>query len=296
MILTMPVWDRYIAIEGMVISGMEFPQDYIEIDKNMIIKKAKEGSCAVHLRIETEEGEELRTSRNAQNADERVLNFASLYALFSDRSVNIRSAGVATIGKCEQLGDFKGLVVGVRAKYPPDVKTKRTEEERKIITDYIEYFKDHERTLINTPYLRNALHYFYYATRTQRVEDRLISLMISLESLFSREIQELSYRLGLRAASLICYMFEGKTPSDIFMDIRELYKKRNFVVHGREEVEVTHGDIQRLRDYIRKAIRAFLFLAQTMKKDDVLDLLDSSLVDEEKRTQVRSTVKSVLSK
>lgn len=287
----MPVWDKYIAIEGMVISGIEFPEDYVKIDENMIIKKAKEGSCAVHLRVKTEESEELRLSQNNKLAEQRVLNYASLYTLFSGRSVKVREAGAKTMGKSERLGDFKGGIAKAYVEYPPDLKKQRLEEERRVINAFVEYFKTHERTLIQNRYLMNALNYFYYATRTQRLEDKLINLMVSLESLFTREIQELSYRLSLRVASLIGDAFKGKTPSDVLEDMKDLYKKRSLIVHGEEKIKITYNDVKKLERYTREAIKVFLFLSQNMDQSDILNLLDCSLIDKEKKDKLRQGIR-----
>ena len=49
-------------------------------------------------------------------------------------------------------------------------------------------------------YLRNAIDYYYRSLEDSRLEKKLIDLMISLESLFSREIDELSLRYSLRAS------------------------------------------------------------------------------------------------
>ena len=49
-------------------------------------------------------------------------------------------------------------------------------------------------------YLRNAIDYYYRSLGDFRLEEKLIDLMISLESLFSRETQELRLRISLRAS------------------------------------------------------------------------------------------------
>jgi hypothetical protein len=289
----MPVWDKYVEIRGMVTPGIDFPEDCIEIDKDMIIKKASAGSCAVHLRVETKEGEELHFSQADKSAEERVLNFASLYTFFSGIAVGMSEAGAGTISADEPLGRFGGLTVTLRMEYGPEVKAKVTNKERRLVSSYVEYFKEHEK-LLSIPYLRNALHYLYYSMRMHRTEDRLIHLMVSLESLFSRESQELSYRISLRATSLLTNMFDDRTPKDIVGDMKDLYDKRSAIVHGNQGVEVSVDDMQRLEAYVRRALKGFLHLAETMDRDDILQLLDGSLVDDAERERLKALVKSIM--
>lgn len=106
-------------------------------------------------------------------------------------------------------------------------------------------------------------------------EDKLISMFISLESLFlgKEERGELRYRLSLRAATLIGNM-SGRKRSELFDDLKRLYDKRSAVVHGGAE-KVTYDDISALETYVRYAVKGFVsLLLQTQTKKDILDLLD----------------------
>lgn len=135
----------------------------------------------------------------------------------------------------------------------------------------------------NKAFLRNALDYYYRSLGDVRLEEKLIDLMISLESLFSRETQELRLRISLRASFFLSVGQESGL-SKVFRDIYELYDKRSKVVHGIEDVDLNSTKIWILGDYVREAIKQFIHIE--MPKEDILKLIDESVYDKEKREQL----------
>ncbi|HEY8777318.1 MAG TPA: hypothetical protein VIM33_12680 [Gaiellaceae bacterium] len=85
------------------------------------------------------------------------------------------------------------------------------------------------------PAIASALRRFNFAAERGLPDDEIVDLMIAAEALFLKEIDEryrgeLSYRLGLRAASLL-----GRTLDErlrLFKFMRRAYDARSVVVHG----------------------------------------------------------------
>jgi len=84
-------------------------------------------------------------------------------------------------------------------------------------------------------FLDNAVRRFGYAVDRQRVDDRLVDLLVSAEALYlndvgPRERGELGYRLALRAARFI---ESEEHPRGIVFDLmRQAYGARSAIVHG----------------------------------------------------------------
>lgn len=80
--------------------------------------------------------------------------------------------------------------------------------------------------------LRIAVTRFNIAYENEYPGDRLIDYMIALEALYTGDIQELAYKLALRAA-----FFLGKTKeekSSVFHLLKKAYTVRSQIVHGQE--------------------------------------------------------------
>ena len=129
-------------------------------------------------------------------------------------------------------------------------------------------------------FLKNAIDYYHRSLSDFRLEEKLIDLMISLESLFSRETQELGLRISLRASFLLSVNQENER-SNIFRNIYTLYRKRSKVVHGTEVVDLDIFEISILQEYVREAIKRLIHTE--MPKKNILRLLDESVYDKEKR-------------
>ena len=145
----------------------------------------------------------------------------------------------------------------------------------------------------NKAFLRNAIDYYHRSLGDLRLEEKLIDLMISLESLFSRETQELRLRISLRASFLLGVGQEKVLPN-IFRNIYKLYDKRSKVVHGTQIVDLDEFEISILQKYVREAIKRFIHIE--MPKKDFLQLLDESVYDEAKRAYLNQIVLMAIEK
>jgi hypothetical protein len=142
-------------------------------------------------------------------------------------------------------------------------------------------------------YLRNAIDYYYRSLGDFRLEEKLIDLMISLESLFSGENRELRLRYSLRASFLLGVGQKSQLPN-IFRNIYQLYDKRSKVVHGTQIVDLDEFEISIFQKYVREAIQRFIHIE--MPKKEFLQLLDESVYNESKRAYLNQIVLMAIEK
>jgi len=145
----------------------------------------------------------------------------------------------------------------------------------------------------NKAFLRTALDYYHRSLGDLRLEEKLIDLMVSLESLFSREAQELRLRISLRASSLLS-VGQKSERSNIFRKIYRLYDKRSKVVHGAELVDLDIFEISILQQYVREAIKRLIHTE--MSKRNILELLDESTYDEKKKELLNEKILEAIEK
>lgn len=234
----MPTWDRCFIIDGITITGIPFPHERIAIDDNMILMRieGKPEQCSVHIKVKTKEGEDFPSSEANKAAQERILDFVSVFTLKTIHEPTITDAGASTMQDSNRLGDFRGGLLRGTVRYAVESEKRHMERESKTLAEAIDFFKSAENLIQDNPWLRNALRYFYFARTSDRLEDKLINMFISLESLFSGEAErsESRYRLSLRTATLVGSVSDKKRP-EVFDDIKGLYDKRSAVVHGGNE-------------------------------------------------------------
>lgn len=295
----MVFWDRAFIIEGMVRKGAEhpaeFPEEEMKIDEKMILRRCEiePGLCTAHLLVETAEDEHPIDSHDGQPAQERVFNLICVYSLFSGDGVAVKSAGATQLRGPEGLGTGGLTTLHVGLVFTPEAKEREEQRVRKNLSKSNEYFSRYERVLLQKPCLANALHYFYYAVNSKRREDVLIDLIIALESLYMREREELRYRLSLRVAALIGEMYDDRTPIDVFEDIKQLYDKRSRVLHGKQKVEISFDEIQKLKDYARCSIKIISLLLEGRNKEEILKLIDRALISPEAEAELRDLARKL---
>jgi len=116
------------------------------------------------------------------------------------------------------------------------------------------------------------------------IEDRILDLIISLESLLQNEIDELRYKLSIRTAK-----FLGNTPEErntIYKTILVGYSVRNKTAHGKELPTIKIGIEEitlevladRIEEYVRNSIKKMIKLRNDdNKRKTIIDNLDSEL-------------------
>lgn len=135
-------------------------------------------------------------------------------------------------------------------------------------------------------------------------ERRVANAVMGLESLFLKggETQELSYRLRLRIAKIFVFMgYDSYKVKDL---VGDAYKVRSLFVHGahlsykekrklNSKYEDTKSFLLALLDYLRISILISIFSKK--EKEEFLDLIDDSLVDHDKDTQLTNLLTSAKS-
>jgi len=136
------------------------------------------------------------------------------------------------------------------------------------------------------------------------LERRIANAVMGLESLFLKggEMQELIYRLSIRIAKIFVLLgYDSYKVKDI---VGDAYKVRSLFVHGahlsykqKRKLNREYGDIRSfllsLLDYLRISIIVLIFMKK--EKEEFLDLIDDSLVDHDKDTQLANLLTSVKS-
>lgn len=131
-------------------------------------------------------------------------------------------------------------------------------------------------------------------------ERRIANAISGLESLFLKgggEVQELSYRLGLRVSKLLA--LTGRDPSEIRRNLLDAYHVRSLFAHGsqlaykeKKRLESRHGDVHnllmRVLDYLRICLVISIYL--NVEKDEFVDLIDVTLIDKKREEQLASLI------
>jgi len=135
-------------------------------------------------------------------------------------------------------------------------------------------------------------------------ERRIANAVMGLESLFLKggEMQELIYRLSMRIAKI--FVLLGHDSYKVKDIVGDAYKVRSLFVHGahlsykqKRKLNREYGDIRSfllsLLDYLRISIIVMIFMKK--EKEEFLDLIDDSLVDHDKDTQLTNLLTSAKS-
>lgn len=168
-------------------------------------------------------------------------------------------------------------------KEPFVLLTKDVDEINQLWTDLhkIDFMKD------NNQFLLSAINRFMYSYEKNYVEDRIVDLIICLESLLQDNQPELRYRLAIRTA-----LFLGNSAHDrnrIYNIIRKGYEIRNKTVHGDvpaiisiQGQQLTTAQLAKeIEEYARLSIKRFIQkINNNEKRETVVQKLDENLFAE----------------
>jgi hypothetical protein len=134
------------------------------------------------------------------------------------------------------------------------------------------------------------------------LERRIANAVMGLEALLLDEIQELSYRLGMRIAKALSLI--GKKPLEVRERIQDAYRIRSLFAHGdhlshreKAKLERKYGEMKNfmlpLFDYLRSLI--VLMISINLDKEQMIDLLDDALIDPAKHDSLKSRLSPLTS-
>ena len=123
-------------------------------------------------------------------------------------------------------------------------------------------------------FLINAIRRFNFSYN-KMFEDRIVDLIISLETLFQEGSGEITYKLSLRCAYFIGNDAEER--KKIFENMKKAYKVRSKIVHG-DNFSLEEKLLKDIEDYARRAIKKYM--NEASKK------IDTSSKDSEFRKEI----------
>lgn len=113
--------------------------------------------------------------------------------------------------------------------------------------------------VLRRSFIGTAVRRFGYAGDRERVEDRLVDLMIAAEGIFlgSNEIDELAYKLSMRFAHFTT--IPKTTVRERFEHVKRAYRARSEIVHGDRLKTLKQAELgpftEKIADYVRAALR-----------------------------------------
>jgi len=127
-----------------------------------------------------------------------------------------------------------------------------------VLYQFKQYFSRYWETVRHKPKrIYNALRRFSSSYEERVSSDRLVELIIALESLFGGKGDSTTYKVALRAS---CFLHPpGKDRQEAFEKIGKAYDDRSRLIHGEKlHPRYTDGEIDAIEDLLRKAINKFL--------------------------------------
>ena len=133
--------------------------------------------------------------------------------------------------------------------------------------------------------LEIAIKRFNYAHEHKDREDSLIDIMIGLESLFLREIDELRFKLALRIATFLeasvgSYKEKKK---EVFDGVYGAYKLRSKVVHGEKVPPAKIWECRSVKTYLSESIIQFARLSQRFSHKQIINEIDECIKNDSKQ-------------
>ena len=136
--------------------------------------------------------------------------------------------------------------------------------------------------------------------KPEAFSNRIGYSVMGLEALFLKENEreELSLRLSQRVSKLVTICTGGNV-IEIFNVIKTAYDIRSSFVHGAyysQKNADQKGIFDRVSEYLRESIVAFIVLKEIKGKDDLLSLLDNSVLDRNAEEKLKGLIDKDASK
>jgi hypothetical protein len=279
------------------IKGLIAPQEAIIFD-NILIRgiPPSDGACIYFKAIKKEVPDEEKTKEedNLINSLRGTIgSIVQIYALLSGHHVTVLPGHSSTYISAERPFGYEKLRGNLTLI--PVFDEIRRKKEMPILKKTMAKYEEIKNIFIKKKkrFLKNAIDYYNRSLGDASYEEKLIDLMISLESLLSREQDELRLRYSLRAAYLLGVGQEEKRP-EIFENIQNLYVKRSKVVHGNEAVNLTYQEMTTLQENVAEVIKRLVYIEKS--KDEFLKLLDESVYDKKKLEELNQIVTEAIKK
>jgi hypothetical protein len=178
------------------VKGLVAPEEGITFGDMMILGIPPSHDASIFFKVSTKSEKDKDALRN--DLLNNLRNIAEVYGLVTNTYVEVLSGSSASKVSSEHpFGDKK--LCGHITSIPVFDRERRRRDIpliEKTITKY-EVVKPIFQGKAKG-FLKNAIDYYYRSLKDDTLEETIIDLMISLESLFSREIDELGLRYSLK--------------------------------------------------------------------------------------------------
>jgi len=273
------------------VKGLVAPEK--EITFGSVLIRGKSPSHEASVFFKTPVGNEKEKDDCRDKLVKVLRNIMLVYSLFTDIHVEVLSGSSSSkISSEHPFGDKKLCVhLGMIPVFDEERRNREIPILEKTIAKYESTKSVFEKK--NKAFLKNAIDYYYRSLGDNRLEEKIIDLMIALESLFSKENDELGLRYSLRAGFLLGIKQEDKRP-DVVRTVKKLYAKRSKIVHGTESVDLSYKEISNLQNIVKESIKRMIHIK--MAKQNFLELIDEAVFDEEKKKLLTTLVEEAIEK
>jgi len=205
----------------------------------------------------------------------------------------------------ESVLGFGNVVTGTSRIATPADKYSLSSKE----LDSLRAFIQRIELLIPLEFIRGGETTDYMVTSLQRFNDailkaeppesRMTFAIMSLEALYlkSGEREELEHRLSQRIAKILSIF--GRDPLEVYHTLRRSYEIRSKFVHGEplEKVDRQYAaeNLLKILEYNRVSIVTSLQLKENMAKEQLLNLVDNSLLSPQAETKLNEKIKQICS-
>jgi hypothetical protein len=134
-------------------------------------------------------------------------------------------------------------------------------------------------------FLLIAINRFMFSYEKENPEDRILDLMICLESLLQDEQAELRFRLSIRTALFL--ETDNLKRNRIYKIVKKGYDVRSEIAHG-TDASIVHIDEQEItlenivieiEEYVRRSIKEFIYrINNNEKRNRIIQKLDDSIL------------------
>lgn len=273
-------WDYYLArFEKLDDKKTILPFECYEITERFKIYRDKENAFKSVACISIEDSK--FSVENIKKVEDLVRTFSSFYSMESNAALDfyvpwqiIRNKEKDRFGMLRSISEESNQIA-----FPEDWQHNLTIEARLNISKklWAIYSNIKEGRLKN--HITNALHYYYYAKKASRIEEKIINYTIAYEILYLESSGEMSYKLANRA-SYILHMITWDNRKWAFDLLREMYKIRSKIVHeGTSKKELHKVDLLRLEKMLKTSIKLFMMLSEEYEtKNEIIEYIERGIL------------------
>ena len=276
-------WCYKFQLPRLGFSGEYFPvEEYRITDNFLIVQKNPKSEEAIGCIMERGDDKKAREIYRRGLKEQYMFNFVAIYNLFTPVPVEFNQLGYGEINEEKKMREqlhFIKLTGSVLYTHEQQERAQKEIlqhlEQAKLIWNY--FIKLPDNNLKKN--ILNALAYYFYAKKAERLEERIVNIITALECLFIESNVELGYKLSLRSSYLISHYIKDDDGKKIFKFTKDMYDIRSTIVHqGTSKKEIKTEDVFKLFGLSTICIRSFLILNKTCTdKQQVINYLEDGL-------------------